>query len=134
MLVICMLDFHFCLLSLILEVLINLEQTQCQDNLFSHTQPFCKVSKEDIITPYFIIKYLKTEKPNTLLKLLKNMSETQDEILVLRIYLQAEILNTRKMLPNLQSVLCDDYYRLLLMQCFAVYVRVCLDPERRMVE
>ena len=91
-LVICMLDFHFCLLSLILEVQINLEQTQCQDNLFSHTRPFCKVSKEDTITPYFIIKYLETEKPNTLKKLLKNMSETQDEILVLEIYLQAEIL------------------------------------------
>ena len=111
--VIWMLDFHFCLLSLILEVQINLEQTQCQDNLFSHTQPFCKVSKEDTITPYFIIKYLKTEKPNILKKLLKNMSETQDEILVLGIYLQAEILNTRKMLTILQSVLCNDYYRLL---------------------
>ena len=56
---------------------------------------------------------MKTEKPNILKKLLKNMSETQDEILVLGIYLQAEILNTRKMLTILQSVLCNDYYRLL---------------------
>lgn len=85
---ICMLDFRFFLLSLILEVQINLEQTQCQDNLFSHTQPFCKVCKEDTITPYFIINYLKTEKPNNLMKLLKNMSETQDEILVLGMCLQ----------------------------------------------
>lgn len=85
---ICKLDFHFSLPSLIPEVQVNLEQTQCQDNLFSHTQPFHKVRKEDTITPYFIINYLKTEKPNNLMKLLKNMSETQDEILVLGMCLQ----------------------------------------------
>ena len=97
--------FHFFLLSLILEVQVNLEKTQCQDNLFSHTQPFCKVREEDTITPYFIINYLKTEKPNNLTKLLKNMSETQDEILVLWICLQIQILNTRKRITILQSVL-----------------------------